>query len=507
MKFWEYIAILTILLLILQGYQMPRHGFAQEEEKLGDILEGFEDTQKPEDIRPEVIKDFEDEIPANQNTDVMSGEEILDGFEDHPQRPEEPEAKKSDLPEWLSIDGYLKLSSVYAYLAHDAVGTDTSWHGLTRLRPEIKLELDADLSENWQARISGHAFYDVVYSINGQNNYTSDVLDNYEIELAFDEVYLQGSLTKDFDLKAGRQIVVWGRSDSIRITDVLNPLDLRWPGLVDIEKLRLPVTMTKLDYYVKGWNLSGMALHEVRYNKNPEFGSDFFPKIQPLPGDESPNEGYSIDNTQFAGSITGIFSGWDVSFYLADIYAQNGYLDPTNGVPRPQSRIKHARIQMAGGAFNIVWGNWLIKSEAAFFNGFEFTNTPGREYSRLDALAGTEYSGISDAIITLEIANRHYFDFDNRLEESPDFQKEDFFEWALRITKPYLNDTLKLTFLATLFGRTGEDGGFQRFTVEYDLTDSIKLTGGIVFYQAGDLRRTMGIEDNDRAFFDVQYNF
>ncbi len=162
---------------------------------------------------------------------------------------------------------------------------------------------------------------------------------------------------------------------------------------------------------------------------------------------------------------------------------------------------------MAGGAFNIVWDNWLIKSEVAFFDGFEFTNTPGREYSRLDALAGTEYSGISDAIITLEIANRHYFDFDNRLEESPDFQKEDFFEWALRITKPYLNDTLKLTFLATLFGQTGEDGGFQRFTVEYDLTDSIELTGGIVFYQAGDLRRTMGIEDNDRAFFDVQYNF
>jgi hypothetical protein len=42
---------------------------------------------------------------------------------------------------------------------------------------------------------------------------------------------------------------------------------------------------------------------------------------------------------------------------------------------------------------------------------------------RLDALAGVEYSGLSDASIALEMANRHYFDFDSRLEDGPDFQK------------------------------------------------------------------------------------
>lgn len=507
MKFGIKITILAISLLILQGYQMPGYGLAQEDEKLENIPDEFEDTQKPKDNLEEVIKGFEDNIPAPQNTDVMSGEEVLDGFEDPPPGADEKEAKKTDVPKWLSIDGYLKLSSVYAYRAHNAVGTDTSWQGLTRLRPEFGLELDVNISNNWRARIAAHTFYDTAYTINGRDNYTDDVLGNYEKELEVDEVYLQGSITKNLDLKAGRQIVVWGRSDSIRITDVLNPLDLRWPGLVDIEKLRMPVAMTKLDYYIKGWNLSGMALHEVRYSKNPEFGSDFFPGNQPLPENISPNEGYSIDNTQFAFSINGIFSGWDVSFYWADIYALNGYLDLSNQASGSNLRIKHARIQMLGGAFNIVWGNWLIKSEVAFSDGFEFTKTPGTDYSRLDALAGVEYSGISDATITLELANRHYFDFDKRLEGSPDFQKEDFFEWAFRITKPYLNNTLNLTFLATFFGQTGEGGGFQRLAADYDLTDSIELTGGIVFYQSGDLRRTMGIEDNDRLFFDVQYNF
>ena len=118
------------------------------------------------------------------------------------------------------------------------------------------------------------------------------------------------------------------------------------------------------------------------------------------------------------------------------------------------------------------------------FDGFEFSNTPDKEYSRLDGLAGVEYSGISDATITLDIANRHYFDFDKRLKDSPDFQKEDLFEWALRITKPYLKDALKLTFLANTFGPTGDDGAVQRFSAEYDYTDAIQLSGGIVFYHS-----------------------
>jgi hypothetical protein len=498
-----------IILAVAVFICLPLHtvSFAQDDQKLDDILEGFEDGQKSGDELLEVMEGFEDEAQPSVETEEMSEEEILEEFEAEDQEAQSATAEKSNLQSFLSIDGYLKLSSVYAFRSHYAAGTDTSWHGLTRLRPEIKLIVDADLSEAWQARVSGHAFYDLAYTINGRSNFTDDVLDSYETEIMLDEVYLLGSLTRDLDLKAGRQIVVWGRSDNIRITDVLNPLDLRWPGLVDIEKLRLPVTMSKLDYYFKGWSLSGIVLHEVRYHMNPEFGSDFFPGTQSLPGQESPDEGFDIDNTQFAVSLNGIFHGWDVSFYFADIYAQNGYIAPTSMLPVPQFEIKHPRIKMLGGAFNIAWGNWLFKTEAAFFDGFEFTNTPDKDYSRLDALAGLDYSGLSDATITLELANRHYFDFDARLEDSPDFQKEDLFEWALRISKPYWNDTLNLTFLATIFGPTGDDGGFQRFTAEYDLTDSIELTGGLVFYQSGDLRRTMGIGDNDRVYFEVQYNF
>ena len=340
----SFLMVLTICLFF------PRPVCSQQDPGLDEILNGFEDDQKSNDDLQNAPDDFEEESVKKKPPEEVTEDDILEGFEDETEETAVLGTKKSSIPDWLSIDGYFKISSVYSYLSHDAAGTDTNWHGLTRLRSELKLELDADLSKNWQARVSGHGFYDFAYAVNGRDNYTDDVLDEYEKELEFDEVYLQGSVTNDLDLKAGRQIVVWGRSDNIRITDVLNPLDLRWPGLVDIEKLRLPVTMTKLDYYIKGWSLSGIALHEVRYNKNPEFGSDFFPGLQPLPGKESPPEGFAIDNTQFAASLNGIFQGWDVSFYVADIYAREGHLSPTSQIPVARSEVKHSRLKMLGGA-------------------------------------------------------------------------------------------------------------------------------------------------------------
>ncbi len=77
----------------------------------------------------------------------------------------------------------------------------------------------------------------------------------------------------------------------------------------------------------------------------------------------------------------------------------------------------------------------------------------------------------------------------------------------MRLTRTFLHDTLSFTFLVNTFGATGDQGAFQRYTLEYDLMDSIEITGGAVLYQGGDLRRTQSIGSNDRLYLEIQYNF
>ena len=433
-------------------------------------------------------------------------DDVLGGFEDEEEtappaaEPEKP-AEEPPQTQWIGFGGSIGQDISFNY-AHDAPAPgETDHRGLSGLRSRLDAELDLTFSPDWRAHIAGYGFYDWAWSVQGRNGYTEQFLDAYESEAELGEAWFQGRLGAGADIKAGRQIVVWGKSDAIRVTDVLNPVDLRSPGRTDIEDLRLPATMTKLDFFAGDWNLSAIAIHEIRFNRTPVFGSDFYTAPAPPPPEDEPREGF--DDQEYAVAVNGIFSGWDLSFYGASIYDDRPHLEATPAGPR----LRHSRLGMGGIAANAAMGNWLFKGEAAYLDGLEFFQAPGEKFARLDLLAGVEYSGLPDTTVSLEAANRHLFDFDSRLEGAPDDGRRNDFETAIRISQRYLNDTLELMLLASTHGLHAENGGFQRLQVTYDWTDSVEVTAGIINYMSGDKLLFQGIGDNDRLFAKVEYRF
>jgi hypothetical protein len=433
-------------------------------------------------------------LPENELPDFDENgfDEILDGFDDESE--DIPTTDKPEDPDRFGIEGDFSLHS-----ACSPWNDDERWDGLTRLRTELFLELNGTFSDSWKLRISGKGFYDFAYRINGRDDYTREVLDEYEKDVELFEAYIMGSLSSSLDIKAGRQIVVWGKSDYIRVTDVLNPLDLQIPGLTDIEYLRLPVTMTRMDFYFGNWNLSGIAVHEHRYNKSPVFGSDFYF----LPGPEPPEDipAVNLKNTELAAAINGTFSGWDISLYFADIYDDTPYIDWVSG------RMKHAPITMTGISSNVAIGNWLYIGEAAYFSGLNFSLPSGKTFSRTDILGGIQYSGINDMTLNIEAVNRHVHDYDEALELAPILIKRNLFQSVLRISRTFMNETLTLTILASTYGTRGRDGAFQRLTAEYDITDAIEITFSAILYTSGNLTQFQDIGDNDRLYLEIKYSF
>lgn len=455
------------------------------EDGLDEVLSGFESDSAGQAV----------ETPAGSGLD-----EVLGGFEGEAEQ--EP-AKTADrvLPGWLDLGGSLSVAGSVNF-AHEAPAeNEPDYRGLSMLRTTGALECDVRLAD-WQLRISGHLFYDGVYSLQGRGQYSDELLDLYEQELELDETYLSGSLLPSLDLKTGRQIVVWGKSDNVRVTDILNPLDNRLPGMVDIKNRRLPVTMTRLDYYLGDWNLSGIMVHEVRFARNPVFNSDFFPGSSPLPPEQTP--GWSLDNQQYGLALNGIFSGWDLSLYWARVYDDRSHLVmDEQGTP---VRV-HGRIGMLGLSGNVALGNWLLKGEGAWFDGLEYTSLPQQEVSRLDLMAGIEYMGFSETVLSLELVNRHILEYDAHLALSPDYLAEDSMQAVAKLVRDFANDTIQLKILLSVFGWHGEDGAFERFQLDYDLNDQLTLTGGIIFYQAADQGALATIGDNDRLFFEISYEW
>ncbi len=347
--------------------------------------------------------------------------------------------------------------------------------------------------------MSGKGWFDAAYLINNRDQYTAEVLEDYEKGLELREAFLQGSLGKHIDLKTGRQIVVWGRSDILRVTDILNPVDRRTPGLMDMEDMRLPIFMTKLNRFAGPWNLGLIAVSEHRYDKNPSFGHDFYPGSQPLPPQKKP--AHTAENTELAVELTGIFSGWDLSLYGARVFNDQATWRPK----RPLDR-EHRRITMAGVAAGLARGDFLYYVEAAHLRGLGFMHDYHTDYCRTDVLGGVEYSGFRNTVVTFDIADRYLHDFDRVLKGSPENPQTNQIEAALRIDRHFMHETLTVTLLGISFGPWAEDGALERLALTYDIRDGLSITGGVALYQSGTgiMQR---VDDNDRVFMDIRYDF
>lgn len=444
--------------------------------------------------------------------------DALDGFEEESitSSPAQTQELQTEEEKPYTLSGELSFKSSYGYRGHRVDGVE--YEGVNQAQSALFLQLDYALNESWKLRASGDGFYDAYYELS-KKNFNQDVLDTYETQLRFDDLYLQGKLTQDLDLKIGRQRVVWGKSDSIRITDVINPLDNRLPGVTDIEDLRLSTAMAKLDYYFGNWNLSAMMIAESRIFIEPAPRGEFFPVDAIFPNAprpfielETPTDGIQdFDTMQYALAANGVFSGWDLSFYGADVLDSRWHVEGAlaNAIRRV------SKIKMLGSALNIASGSWLLKSEVAFLDDLRYNSTQ-EEKSRFDALIGFDYMGISDTVLSLEVANRHLFNHERQMSQKifglvPDYVQEDEVQTAIRATHSLDNDRINLNLLVNMFGHHWQYGGFVRAWLEYDIADAVQMSVGVIDYMDTQniAQRPMSdaISDNDKIFADLSYSF
>ena len=171
---------------------------------------------------------------------------------------------------------------------------ETDYRGFTLLRSYIDSKIYFNLPNDWRIHAGIDAYYDSIFSLKGRDDFSTETLEEYEKELELRELFLHGTVLQNIDLKVGRQILIWGNADFLRAVDVLNPLDSRDPGLRDLEDIRLPVAMTRFDYYYRNWDFELVLLHEFETDQLPPLGSEFYPFPFPLPPSDFPS--YTLDD-------------------------------------------------------------------------------------------------------------------------------------------------------------------------------------------------------------------
>ena len=160
--------------------------------------------------------------------------------------------------------------------------------------------------------------YDASFDFKGQDKFSQAVVDDQRLGNEVRELFVdirQGPLF----LRLGKQQVVWGESDGLRLADIINPLDFRWHYfLEDWQDIRQGLPMARAIYGLAEKTDLEFVWAPVTFKPAKWAGVGTYWEFPGAGIGGIPEKNYdtNINNGSVGGKIKTTFgSGFDVSIY------------------------------------------------------------------------------------------------------------------------------------------------------------------------------------------------
>ena len=142
----------------------------------------------------------------------------------------------------------------------------------SKIKNQIVLIESAKLTDKLNFKITGRFYYDLVYNLahNFPNNVDSD--QRQEVELR--DTYFDYS-DGPFDIRLGKQQIVWGEAVGLFFADVVNAKDLREFILPEFDLIRIPQWGIDAEYTKKNFHAEFLWLPILEFNKIGVRGAEF----------------------------------------------------------------------------------------------------------------------------------------------------------------------------------------------------------------------------------------
>lgn len=268
-------------------------------------------------------------------------------------------------------------------------------------RPEAHLEWvhgvrTEDLSDVVVSRIMGDATF--AWMTDRVDGLVSvEAVENFRIpddsDLRFREAYLTGH-AGEWEARAGRQILIWGRADGVRIVDRLSPVDTRESVTRELEEIRLGVDALRLNRWLANGEVECIWIPRFHKAKHPGKDSPW------LLGEGVPaEEPDGVDAMDLGLRWSRYASALDLSFYgLSTVMDTPVSAGDGNGAYR--------RTGMVGMDAALPHGDAVWRAEAAWFDGWFWAakdpGAPAVERDRMMLLAGCDITFEGDRTLRLQ---------------------------------------------------------------------------------------------------------
>lgn len=326
------------------------------------------------------------------------------------------------------------------------------------------------------------------------------------------EAYLEYA-GNNWDLRAGRQIIIWGVSDGIRITDIIAPMDFTEFLARDYDDIRMPVDAMKLRFFSNNIKMELVfvpVFQSFIYPTDPQNPWNIFPVLDGGPEVvimPARTPASTLANSEIGGRLSAFFSGIDMS--VVSLYTWNKFpvfstsfskgMDTTFLVPQ------HHRLFMTGVDLSTTLGSLVLRGEGAYFGGEYYpTDLNGSSNLLLSRdviryLVGLDWYPGNEWTLTGQLSHTYILKFSSELS----CDRSNVLA-TLGISKKLLRSTLSVS----TFGYMDltNKGFFNRTSLDYSLSDPIHISVGVDLF-GGDGGMFGMYEDNSEVWIKVKYSF
>jgi len=311
------------------------------------------------------------------------------------------------------------------------------------------------------------------------------------VDLELRELYLDATLGSVF-LRAGRQQVVWGQADGLRVLDVVNPLSYREFILPDFEDRRIPLWILNAEVPLGPVTAQLLWILDPTYDEPPEDGATFAfttPRLvpRPPPGVSARLRDPAKPDRVVADSDAGLrlaafLGGWDLTLNYMHHYQDQPVLrrslDARGVVVTPE----YERTHLTGGTIARAFGDLTLRAELAYSTRRFFLTESAADpdgvfrTGELGYVLGLDYSVDGDTLVSGQV-------FQSVLTAHPRGAARDQVDTQLTllIQRELLNDRLEARMLAIHGANDGD--GLVQLDLGYELRSNVIVRiGGDFFY-------------------------
>ncbi|GAA3636043.1 hypothetical protein GCM10022397_22000 [Flavivirga jejuensis] len=363
----------------------------------------------------------------------------------------------------------------------------------------IRPELDMPLSKNFRLKMIGRVYTEIFDNLepgkpeqDAVSEFSKRALIGDRLEAELREFYFDWKIGKHY-LTFGKQQIVWGKSDGLKILDIVNPTNFRAFLLDDFDNSRIPLWAIKADLKLSKINAQLIWIPDMTYHDFPPQTGIFFPTalfsdvpqgVSVINNPLAKPDKKLIKNADYGIRVSAFLNGWDVTvnyLYQYDNFPVTKTM--TNDVNDDITiSPMFKRYHLFGGTFSNAFGNYTLRGEIGYSKDKYFSSNNSNvsegifKSDQIMGVVGIDYSGISNSTLSFQIFEDYIYNNQNTIGRETSETNASFL-----IDRRFANETLTASVICVQ--NLNEGDGFVRPKVTYLVSNNLTASlGADLFY-------------------------